>query len=106
MKCCKGVPSAVRQRPGVWRLEESCEAWWSIPASPYPTPHSPTSPSLRQLYANFLLSTDAKSPDASDSCSVHYEGTLIDGTVFDSSRERGAPASFSPSSVIAGRQGR
>jgi len=34
------------------------------------------------------------SPSASDSVEVHYEGKLIDGTVFDSSIARGTPISF------------
>merc|ERR1719424_1120118 len=38
----------------------------------------------------------------SDSCTCHYTGKLIDGTVFDSSVQRGKPATFSPSGVIAG----
>lgn len=42
------------------------------------------------------------SPEASDSVTVHYEGTLIDGTVFDSSYERGEPATFPLDGVIAG----
>lgn len=42
------------------------------------------------------------SPVASDSVTVHYEGTLIDGTVFDSSYERGEPATFPLDGVIAG----
>lgn len=42
------------------------------------------------------------SPDASDRVTVHYTGTLIDGTVFDSSRERGEPASFALNQVIPG----
>jgi Domain amino terminal to FKBP-type peptidyl-prolyl isomerase len=33
-------------------------------------------------------------PAASSPCSCHYEGTLIDGTVFDSSYERGSPTSY------------
>lgn len=41
-------------------------------------------------------------PDAEDRVQVHYTGTLIDGTVFDSSRERGEPATFPLAGVIAG----
>lgn len=41
-------------------------------------------------------------PDETDQVSVHYTGTLIDGTVFDSSRERGEPAVFPLSGVIDG----
>jgi len=40
-------------------------------------------------------------PLATDSVSVHYHGTLRDGTVFDSSVERGEPASFALSGVIS-----
>ncbi len=39
-------------------------------------------------------------PAATDTVSVHYTGTLRDGTVFDSSRERGQPASFGLDRVI------
>ena len=41
-------------------------------------------------------------PTSGSPCSCHYEGTLIDGTVFDSSYERGEPASFAPNQVIKG----
>ena len=40
--------------------------------------------------------------EATDSVKVHYEGTLIDGTVFDSSYKRGEPISFPLSGVIKG----
>ena len=40
-------------------------------------------------------------PTASDTVMVHYEGSLIDGTVFDSSLQRGSPATFPLSGVIA-----
>lgn len=41
-------------------------------------------------------------PTATDDVTVHYTGKLIDGTVFDSSVERGQPASFNVSGVIPG----
>ena len=41
-------------------------------------------------------------PKASDQVKVHYHGTLIDGTVFDSSVNRGAPISFGLNQVIKG----
>jgi len=41
-------------------------------------------------------------PNASDTVRCHYEGTLIDGTVFDSSYQRGEPAEFGLRQVIAG----
>lgn len=42
------------------------------------------------------------SPKENDSVTTHYEGTLIDGTVFDSSYKRGEPATFPVSGVIKG----
>ncbi|MAM70528.1 MAG: peptidylprolyl isomerase [Gammaproteobacteria bacterium] len=45
---------------------------------------------------------DAPMPGASDEVRVHYHGTMIDGTVFDSSVERGEPISFPLDGVIAG----
>ena len=41
-------------------------------------------------------------PKSSDTVRCHYEGTLIDGTVFDSSYRRGTPAEFPLNQVIAG----
>lgn len=41
-------------------------------------------------------------PTASDTVTVHYTGTLLDGTVFDSSVERGQPISFPLQGVIPG----
>jgi FKBP-type peptidyl-prolyl cis-trans isomerase FkpA len=40
------------------------------------------------------------SPKASDTVKVHYQGTLVDGTVFDSSLQRGQPATFPLANVI------
>ena len=45
--------------------------------------------------------TGAK-PDANDKVTVHYHGTTIDGKVFDSSVERGQPATFGLNQVIPG----
>lgn len=41
-------------------------------------------------------------PGKTDKVTTHYHGTLIDGTVFDSSYERGQPATFPVNGVIAG----
>ena len=43
-----------------------------------------------------------RKPKATDSVKCHYEGTLVDGTVFDSSRRRGEPAIFPLNGVIRG----
>lgn len=43
-----------------------------------------------------------KQPTAEDQVKVHYKGTLLDGTVFDSSYDRGEPAVFGVNQVIKG----
>lgn len=53
------------------------------------------------LYEVITEGTGPK-PAATDTVSTHYHGTLIDGTVFDSSVDRGQPASFPVNGVIAG----
>jgi FKBP-type peptidyl-prolyl cis-trans isomerase FklB len=45
---------------------------------------------------------DGPKPNATDKVTTHYHGTLIDGTVFDSSVERGQPATFPVNGVIQG----
>lgn len=54
------------------------------------------------LQYEVLVSGKGDSPKASDNVEVHYTGKLIDGTVFDSSVERGVPASFGVTQVIPG----
>ena len=49
-----------------------------------------------------ILAGEGKSPSATDSVSVNYRGTLIDGTQFDSSYERGKPSTFKTNRVIKG----
>ena len=49
-----------------------------------------------------LTEGDGPSPSATDQVTVHYEGKLLDGSVFDSSYERGEPAMFRLNGVITG----
>jgi FKBP-type peptidyl-prolyl cis-trans isomerase FklB len=49
-----------------------------------------------------LTEGTGKKPSATDNVECHYEGRLIDGTVFDSSYRRGEPATFPLNGVIAG----
>ena len=46
------------------------------------------------------LTVGGEKPSASDTVVVHYHGTFEDGSVFDSSRDRGQPATFPLSRVI------
>lgn len=54
------------------------------------------------LQYTVLKTGDGKRPQATDRVRCHYEGTLIDGTVFDSSYKRGEPAVFGVNQVIQG----
>ncbi len=57
------------------------------------------------FYYEILKEGTGPHPTMSDKVKLHYHGTLIDGTVFDSSVERGTPASFSMGGVIKGFSG-
>lgn len=54
------------------------------------------------LQYKVLREGNGKKPKATDNVKCHYEGFLIDGTVFDSSIQRGEPAVFPLNQVIAG----
>lgn len=54
------------------------------------------------LQYQILKEGDGPKPTAADKVKTHYHGTLIDGTVFDSSVERGQPISFPVGGVIKG----
>ena len=54
------------------------------------------------LQYEVLTEGSGDSPKETDKVTVHYHGTLIDGTVFDSSVERGQPATFPVNGVIPG----
>ena len=54
------------------------------------------------LQYQVLQEGNSKSPKATDQVKCHYEGTLINGKVFDSSYRRGEPATFPLNGVIAG----
>jgi peptidyl-prolyl cis-trans isomerase len=54
------------------------------------------------LQYEVLTEGDGPMPEATDQVEVHYTGKLIDGTVFDSSVDRGVPATFGVTQVIPG----
>ena len=54
------------------------------------------------LQYEVMREAEGSSPAPTDQVTIHYRGTLIDGTEFDSSYERGSPATFSVGGVIPG----
>ena len=54
------------------------------------------------LQYEVLSEGSGRSPKATDTVRCHYEGRLLDGSVFDSSYQRGEPADFGLNQVIAG----
>jgi len=89
-----------------------------VPPSPVPLSESapPAQPPAATMDASGKVTTasglqyrvlssgpaDGRSPSHFDSVIVHYRGTLKDGTVFDSSIDRGQPATFGVGQVIPG----
>ena len=60
---------------------------------------------LSGFYYEILKEGKGPSPTMKNTVRLHYHGTLIDGTVFDSSVDRGQPASFPMNGVIKGFSG-
>ena len=54
------------------------------------------------LQYTVITKGDGAKPSETDNVTVHYHGTLLDGTVFDSSVDRGQPATFPVNGVIPG----
>jgi FKBP-type peptidyl-prolyl cis-trans isomerase FklB len=54
------------------------------------------------LQYEVIVKGEGPKPGLTDTVSTHYHGTLIDGTIFDSSVDRGVPAQFPVNGVIAG----
>lgn len=78
---------------------------------PQPPPAKPTPPKPKRkkvqttasgLKYEILREGDGEKPSATDRVTVHYRGELVDGTVFDSSYDRGQPATFPLNGVIRG----
>jgi peptidylprolyl isomerase len=88
-----GDKGADTNAPGVAANAASAEA-------PANTEMTTTASGLK--YQVLKKGTGEVSPKATDTVRVHYHGTLLDGTVFDSSVDRGQPISFPLNGVIPG----
>jgi FKBP-type peptidyl-prolyl cis-trans isomerase len=77
-----------------------CEKAAAPSSSPAKNEMKTTSSGLKYLVLQ--KGTGTVSPKATDTVQVHYHGMLLDGTVFDSSVERGKPIAFPLNQVIPG----
>jgi peptidylprolyl isomerase len=71
-------------------------------AAPAPAKNEMTTTASGLQYQILKRGSGTVSPKPTDTVRVHYHGTLLDGTVFDSSVERGEPISFALNGVIKG----
>ena len=93
MGCNKATPTSDEKKAGTNAAPASAA---SSPKNEMKT----TSSGLKYLVMK--QGTGTVSPKATDTVNVHYHGTLLNGTVFDSSVERGQPISFPLNAVIRG----
>ena len=74
----------------------------NVPSAAAPASGEMTTTASGLKYQVLTHGTGTVSPKATDTVKVHYEGKLLDGTVFDSSIARGQPISFPLNQVIPG----
>lgn len=108
---------AVAPEPEIEIVEEVAEVAEVAPVAPAPvvTPPPPAPPVVKEkapamvttatgLKYEVLELGEGANPSLSDTVTVHYRGELLDGTVFDSSYDRGQPTSFPLGRVVKGWQ--
>lgn len=103
----EGVKDEIHSKPLIISLQESAKLINKVSSQNFldknaEKPGVVTLPSGLQY--KVLRKANGPSPAPGSEVTVHYEGTLVDGTVFDSSYERGQPASFPLTNVIKGWQ--
>jgi len=95
--------SAQQQAKEEARLAEQSQAGIDFLANNATQPGVTTTASgLQYQVLTSASDANARRPLETDTVNVHYHGTLIDGTVFDSSVDRGEPISFPLNGVIPG----
>lgn len=97
-KAAQDTAAAVQARPKATSAVEA-ERWMAANGA---RPDVVTLPSGLQYTVNKASANPGNSPAPGQMVKVHYEGKLIDGSVFDSSYERGRPAEFPSDRLIAG----
>ena len=92
--CLLGCDSSTQTPVDNVPADNAAEA----PSTPAPGEMTTTASGLKYQVLN--KGTGTKSPKATDTVKVHYHGTLLNGTVFDSSVQRNEPISFPLNGVI------
>ncbi len=94
------LASCEKPTPAVEKAPEAAPATSSEAAAPAVDGAKTTASGLK--YTVMKSGTGTVHPKATDTVTVHYHGTLLNGTVFDSSVTRNQPASFPLNGVIPG----
>ena len=98
--CCTALGAAFTLAPLTTMAESPLEKGEKFLAEKKTKEGVQTTPSGLQY--KIVKEGTGKTPAATDKVLVHYEGKLLDGTVFDSSIKRGQPISFPLNRVIPG----
>lgn len=97
------TPFFTDDNPQMEQQKDSLAQIFTDPAKKSDTPtdstYAQTASGLKYM---ILREGDGRTPKATDEVTVQYEGKLVDGTVFDSSYDRGEPAAFPLNRVIPG----
>ena len=94
-------PEMDPDAPGIWQLKLTKAMTFDTPEFMLPDDSELTTTESGLQY-KMLREGTGKAPTVSSRVSVHYSGWLTDGTGFDSSYERGEPATFGVTQVISG----
>lgn len=104
MQC--DVPVHIQNGFGIYQAKMEQKAAAASAAGKEALEKAAAQPGATQTESGLVIRTTTEgsgaSPAATDKVKVHYEGRLLDGTVFDSSYKRGAPLEFPLNGVIAG----
>jgi FKBP-type peptidyl-prolyl cis-trans isomerase FkpA len=102
--CAEGTKPEAAKEPGAAATEKAAPVAADKDAAPAAAAKETgkVTTTASGLKYEVLKDADGPKPSATDNVTVHYKGTLTDGTVFDSSYDRGQPATFPLNRVIKG----